>query len=197
MVLTRTVAGLLLLGLAATPGLAQQNKNIRGTIDAFDGKTLQVTTYEGAKVAIAMPADTRVATTKPFSLADVKPGMKLGVTTVTRPADGAQIALEIHPISATARDGLSPHDLKPGSTMNNGNVEATVASSKGTELTLDYKTGKVKVLIVPETAMAQGVPGALSDLKPGEAVYVAVTQDGEKMTAQRAQVSKDGAKPVQ
>ena len=197
MVLSRAFAGLVLLGLAATPGFAQQNRNIRGTIEAFDGSTLRVQTYEGAKVAISFPADTRVATTKPFSLSDVKPGMKLGVTTVTRPSDGAQIALEIHPISATARDGLSPHDLKPGSTMNNGNVEANVAANGGTELTLDYKTGKVKVLIVPETAMAQSAPGELADLKPGEAVFVAVAQEGEKLVAQRAQVSKDGVKPVQ
>jgi hypothetical protein len=202
MVLTRAFAGLVLLGLAATPSLAQQNsslaqqnKNIRGTITAFDGSTLRVDTYEGAKVSISMPADTRIATTKPFSLADVKPGMKLGVTTVTRPSDGAQIALEVHPISATARDGLSPHDLKPGSTMNNGYVEATVAANGATELTLDYKSGTVKVLVVPETAMAQAVPGVLADLKPGEAVFVAVTQEGEKMTATRAQVSKDGVKP--
>ncbi|MDB5641471.1 MAG: hypothetical protein JWN07_788 [Hyphomicrobiales bacterium] len=195
MVMSRAFAGLVLLGLAATPALAQQNKNIRGTIEAFDGSTLKVETYEGAKVSVSMPADVRVSTSKPFSLSDVKPGMKLGVTTVTRPADGAQIALEVHPISATARDGLSPHDLKPGSTMNNGYVEATVGSTGGTELTLDYKSGKVKVLIVPETAMAQAAPGALTDLKAGEAVFVAATQEGEKLVATRAQVSKDGVKP--
>jgi hypothetical protein len=195
MIVSRAFAGLVLLGLAATPAFAQQAKNIRGTIDAFDGSVLKVTTYEGAKVSIAMPADVRVSTSKPFSLSDVIPGLKLGVTTVTRPADGAQIALEIHPISATARDGLSPHDLKPGSTMNNGYVEATVGANGGTEITLDYKSGKVKVLIVPETAMAQAVPGTLADLKAGEAVFVAVTQDGQTMTATRAQVSKDGVKP--
>ena len=106
MIISRAFAGLVLLGLAATPAFAQQAKNIRGTIDAFDGSVLKVTTYEGAKVAISMPADVRVSTSKPFSLSDVTTGMKLGVTTVTRPADGAQIDLEIHPISATARDGL-------------------------------------------------------------------------------------------
>ena len=132
MIISRAFTGLVLLGLAATPAFAQQAKNIRGTIDAFDGSVLKVTTYEGAKVAISMPADVRVSTSKPFSLSDVTTGMKLGVTTVTRPTDGAQIALEIHPISATARDGLSPHDLKPGSTMNNGYVEATVGATGGT-----------------------------------------------------------------
>lgn len=191
----RIIAGLVLLGLAATPSLAQQNKNIRGTIEGFDGSTLRVETWEGAKVAISMPADVRVATTKPFSLAEVKPGMKLGVTTIKRPSDGAAIALEIHPLSATTREGVSPHDLKPGSTMNNGVVEATVTAAGGTELTLDYKSGAVKVLIVPETAMAQSAPGSLADLKAGEAVFVAATQDGEKLTALRAQVSKDGVKP--
>ena len=103
----------------------------------------------------------------------------------------------MRPISATANEGLSPYDLKPDSVMTNGIVEATVSSAQGPELTLNYKTGTVKVLVPPEATLSQPGPGALSDLKAGETIFVAVSREGDKLTALRAQVSKDGIKPTQ
>lgn len=192
----RILVFLALSGFAIAPAAAQQTLNIRGLIQAFDGKVLNVDTFDGRKVTIDVPADLRVTTTKPFSLSEVKPGMKLGVTTVKAP-DGTIIAIDVRPISATASEGLSPYDLKPDSVMTNGIVEATVASSKGPELTLNYKTGTVKVIVPPEATLSQPGPGSLADLKPGETIFVAVTHDGPKLNALRAQVSKDGVKPTQ
>ena len=189
-------AALAATALFAAPALAQQQINIRGIIQSFDGKVLGVETFDGRKVTIDVPADLRVSTTKPFSLSEVKEGMKLGVTTVKAP-DGSTIAIDVRPISATASEGLSPYDLKPDSVMTNGIVEATVTSAKGPELTLNYKSGTVKVLVPPEATLSQPGPGSLADLKTGETVFVAVTHDGPKLNAVRAQVSKDGVKPTQ
>jgi hypothetical protein len=194
--MNRLLTALVLTGLSLAPAFAQQQINIRGTIQSFDGKLLGVDTFDGRKVTIDIPADLRVTTTKPFSLSEVKEGMKLGVTTVKAP-DGTTIAIDVRPISATASEGLSPYDLKPDSVMTNGIVEATVTSAKGPELTLNYKTGTVKVLVPPEATLSQPGPGSLSDLKVGETVFVAVTHDGPKLNALRAQVSKDGVKPTQ
>jgi hypothetical protein len=186
------------IGGLATPGQAQQSQNVRGTIQAFDGKTLTVETFDGRKLVIDAPADLRVATTKPFSLSEVKPGMKLGVVTVKRPSDGATVAIDVRPVSATASEGLAPYDLKPDSVMTNAVVEeATVAASAPAALTLNYKTGTVKVIVPPEATLSQSGPGSLADLKPGETIFVVVAQKGDKLTAQRAQVSKDGVKPTQ
>ena len=188
---------LTVLSLTMGPSLAQQQtQNIRGLIQTFDGQKLDVETFDGRKVSIGVPADLRVTTTKPFSLSEVKPGMKLGVTTVKAP-NGQTIAIDVRPISATANEGLSPYDLKPESVMTNGIVEATVSSTQGPELTLNYKTGTVKVLVPPEATLSQPGPGALSDLKPGETIFVAAAREGDKLTALRAQVSKDGVKPTQ
>ncbi len=192
----KILAAAALLALASTPSFAQQNTNIRGLISSFDGKTLAVETFEGRKLSITAPPDLRVATTKPFTLADIKPGMKLGVTTVKR-ADGATIAIDIRPLAATTNEGLSAWDLRPGSTMTNATVEATVSSTEGPELTLNYKTGVVKVIVPPEAAMSQAVPGALSDLKAGETIFLVAKDEGGQLTALRAQVSKDGVKPTQ
>ncbi len=185
-------------GAFASGGVfAQQNTNVRGTVTAFDGKVISVKSRAGADVQIELPESVNVAATKAITLADIKPGTVLGVTTVKRP-DGAIVAIDVRPLSPTANQGLSPYDLQPGSTMTNAALEGTLESSGGQELTLNYKTGTVKVLVPPGTPMSQSVPGGRSDIKPGETIFVAARpgEDG-KMVAVRVQVSKDGVKPTQ
>jgi hypothetical protein len=187
------------LALLASSGgaLAQQNTNIRGTITGFDGKMLSVDARGAGPVVVEVPEAVNVAITKPFTLADVKPGMVLGVTTINR-ADGKVVAIDVRPIPATANQGLSPHDLAPQSTMTNAAVEATAAGAEGNELTLNYKSGAVTVLVLPGTAMSQAAPGSRADLKVGETVFVSARKaDGGGLTAARVQVSKDGVKPTQ
>ncbi|MDF2118486.1 hypothetical protein PY365_23195 [Roseiarcaceae bacterium H3SJ34-1] len=178
------------------PAQAQQAVvNVRGVITAFDGKAIQIKANDGRAVEVALPEGVNVAATKAFSLADIKPGMMLGVTTVVR--DDKVVAIDVHPIPPVVKPGLSPYDLQPQSTMTNAVLEASAKAANGDELTLDYKTGTVKVLVPPGTPMSQSVPGSREDLKAGETIYVAARDEGGKLTAVRVQVSKDGVKPTQ
>lgn len=190
----------LILGIfafASGGALAQKNVNIRGTITAFDGKVISVNTRDGGAVRVELPDNVAVAGTKAITLADIKPGMPLGVTTIKR-TDGEIVAIDIRPIPATAPLGLSAFDLQPGSTMNNALLEGQAQSSSGSELTLNYKTGMVKVLVPPGTPMSQAIPGNRSDIKPGETIFVAARVDADgKITAARVQVSTNGVKPTQ
>ena len=163
----RTLFCALLLSPLAAPSWAQ-NINWRGTIASFDGKTLGVSLRDGSVVSVDVPESLPIAATERFSLADVKPGMVLGVTTVQR-ADGATVAIDVRPIPTTAPQGLSAYDLQPQSTMTNAVLEAAVASANAHELLLNYKTGSVKVLVPDGTPMSRAVPGARSDLVLGEA----------------------------
>ena len=191
-----------LLGLLYTASsYAQQNVNIRGLVTAFDGKVMSVKTRDGGDVKIDLPETVNVNATKAFTMADIKPGMVMGVTTIKR-ADGATVAIDVRPIPPTAPQGLSPFDLQPGSTMTNAAVEAAVDSKNenagGHELVLNYKTGSVKVLVPPGTPMSQSMPGSRADIKPGETVFVSARAgEGGAFTAVRVQVSKDGVKPTQ
>lgn len=187
-----------LLGLfSAASSYAQQNVNIRGLVTAFDGKVISVKTRDGGDVKIDLPETVNVNASKAFTMADIKPGMVMGVTTIKR-ADGATVAIDVRPIPPTAPQGLSPFDLQPGSTMTNAAVEAAVDSVGGQELVLNYKTGSVKVLVPPGTPMSQSMPGSRSDIKPGETVFVSARAgDSGMFTAVRVQVSKDGVKPTQ
>lgn len=176
---------------------AQQNVNVRGTVTGFDGKLISVNSRDGGAVQVELPDNVNVSTTAPFTLADVKPGMVLGVTTV-KGADGGLIAIDVRPIPPAAPLGLSPFDLRPGSTMTNAIMEGGVAASNGQELTLNYKTGTVKVLVPPGTPMSRAVPGSRADIKPGETIFAAARMgEGGKLVAVRVQVSKDGIKPTQ
>ena len=193
----RTVCIALLGLLSAASSYAQQNVNIRGLVTAFDGKVIDVKTRDGGDVKIALPDTVNVNATKAFTMADIKPGMVMGVTTVKR-ADGATVAIDVRPIPPTAPQGLSPFDLQPGSTMTNAAVEAAVDSVGGQELVLNYKTGSVKVLVPPGTPMSQSSPGNRADIKPGETVFVSARAgEAGTFTAVRVQVSKDGVKPTQ
>jgi hypothetical protein len=192
-----SIAGCIALIGSLAAFAQQQSFNIRGTISAFDGKMLSVKTKSGGDVLVELPEAIKVAATKAFGMNDIKQGMVLGVTTVRR-ADGRVVAIDVRPIPPTAKQGLSPHDLAPDSTMTNASVEGVVAAVGGQELLLNYRTGSVKALVTAATTMSQSAPGSRADLKPGETVYVLARKgEGGALTAVRVQVSKDGIKPTQ
>jgi len=174
-----------------------QNINWRGIIASYDGKVLGVALRDGQKVLVDLPEGLLISTTERFSMADVKPGMVLGVTTINR-ADGAKVAIDIRPISAAAPQGLSAYDLQPQSTMTNAVLEAAVTSLDTHELVLNYKTGSVKVLVPTGTPMSRAAPGVRSDLILGASVYVASRlNETNGYTAVRVQVGKNGVNPTQ
>lgn len=67
---------------------------------------------EGKPVSVTLPESVNVSGTKAITLADLKPGTPLGVTTIKR-ADGQLVAIDVRPIPPTACLGLSPVDLQP------------------------------------------------------------------------------------
>jgi hypothetical protein len=185
--------------LALTGGLAQAQTNVRvrGTIESFDGKVLTVKGRDGKPVVITLADTAAVNATKKITLADIKSGDYVGVTSMKR-ADGTMAALEVHVIPPVVPAGFIPWDLEPGSMMTNANVTAKVSASGGNELTLDYKTGTQKIY-VPDTApVAATEPGDRSLLKPGESIFlIAQSAADGKLSAARVQVSKNGVKPPQ
>jgi hypothetical protein len=172
--------------------------NLRATITAFDGKVLQVKDQTGKDLSVQVPDTLNVQVAKAFGVADIKPGMVLAVTTLSRP-DGSVVALDVRPLGGNANLFSMPYDLAPGSQMNNAKVDsiAAVATTNGTQLMLNYGTGTVNALITPQTTMSQTAPGARTDLKPGETIFARVRMDGANIVAAGIEVSKDGVKPGQ
>jgi len=188
-------AGILLL--AGTVAHAQTSPvRVRGTITGLNGNVLSVKARDGKMLEVNLADNVTVGATKRITLADIKAGDYVGVTSMKRP-DGTMVAVEVHVLPASVPPGSFPWDLEPGSTMTNANVTAKVDSAKGHELTLDFKTGTQKIFVPDNVPVAATEPGDRSMLKPGESVFMVAQSTDGKLTASRVQVSKNGVKPPQ
>ncbi len=191
-----SLAALAIALAAASADAQQKTTRIRGTITAFDGTLLSVKSREGRDLVIELGEKATVAAVKAITLADFKPGDYVGSTTLKRD-DGKMVAVEVHAIPRTVREGYGPWDLLPGSMMTNATVESIAPTAGGQELTLVYKDGSQKILVPPGAAIVTTVAADRSDLKPGEYVWLnaQVGDDGKLSFSGRIQVSKDGVKP--
>jgi hypothetical protein len=183
---------------ALSAGAQEKTQRVRGTIAAFDGKVLSVKSRDGADLSIELTDKATVAAAKSITLADLKQGSYVGVTTLKR-ADGALVALEVHTLPPAVAPGHRPWDLEPGSMMTNANIESVVQAAGGQELTLVYKDGSQKIMVPPGTPIVTTTPADRTFLKPGEFVFLSaeVGADGKLSTAARIQVSHGGVKPPQ
>ena len=140
----------LLLAPAVPMALAQDPPvRVRGTIDRVEGDTYVVKARGGGELKVTLAEKAMVVALIKASLADIKQGSYVGVAGMPQ-ADGSQKALEVHIFPEAMRgtgDGHRGWDLQPSSTMTNGNVEQTAASSDGQVLTLKYKDGEKKIIV--------------------------------------------------
>jgi hypothetical protein len=185
------------LAFVSSTVFAQVVLRVRGTITGIEGDVLSVKTREGRDLRIRMSEKLVVVAAKAIRLEDLKPGEYAGATTRTR-GDGALVALEVHTLPATARQGHFGWDLEPASMMTNGAVGTVGKATGGQELVIQYKEGSQKIIVPPGTPIVTTVDADRSALKTGEYIFTqaAVAADGTT-TTQRITVSKDGVKPPQ
>ena len=180
--------------LVSITSFAQTNVRVRGAITSLDGDVLSVKSRDGKDMKLHLTPDSQVAVAKKTTLADIKPGTYVGVTSLEQ--GGKLVAKEVHLIPPQAPAGHMNWDLLPGSKMTNANLEAVAQASGGNEITLKYKDGEQKILVPSGTPIIAFAPGSRPDLKRGETIWTnaRVESDGRLVT-NRVQVSKDGVKP--
>ncbi|MGD0332528.1 MAG: hypothetical protein ABSA90_04645 [Xanthobacteraceae bacterium] len=189
------------LMVAASMAAAQQppTVRVRGTIESVDGQVINVKGRDGAAITVKLADNAPVRTLVKMSLADVKQGSFVGITAMPQP-DGTQKAVEIHIFPEAMRgtgEGHRPWDLMPNSTMTNANIESAVVSSDGQVLVLKYKDGEKKFIVPANVEVVMFAPGSMSDLKPGEKIFVAAAKklpDGT-LEAPNITVSRNGVYP--
>ncbi len=174
-------------------------RRVRGTIERVDGPSFTVKAREGDELTIHLKENASVTATVSASLADIKPGLYVGIAAMPQP-DGGQRAIEVHIFPEAMRgagDGHRPWDLGRGSTMTNGNIAQQVTSVDGQTLTVKYKDGEKSIAITPQTQIVALQPAATADLKPGQKVFIAAAAklpDGS-FKAARIAFGKDGLAP--
>jgi len=151
-------------------------------------------------VKVKLPDNVMVVALTKASLADIKQGSYVGVAGMPQ-ADGSQKALEVHIFPEAMRgtgDGHRGWDLQPSSTMTNGAVEQTAASADGQVLTLKYKDGEKKIVVMPQTPIVVYVAGEKSELKAGAPIFVsaATKQPDGTLTTPRVNVGRGVAPPM-
>jgi hypothetical protein len=172
---------------------------VRGTITGAEGQTLDVKGRDGAAIKVKLADDIRVLAVDRKTMADVKPGVFVGITAMPQP-DGTQKAVEIHIFPEAMRgtgEGHRPWDLMPNSTMTNASIETAVASSDGEELVLKYKDGEKKFIVPANVEVVMFAPAAVADLKPGEKIFVVARkkQDDGMILAPSIVVGRNGVNP--
>jgi hypothetical protein len=183
----------------APAAFAQEPVRVRGTIERIEGDLYIVKTRAGPEVKVKLGEKPMVVALIKASLADIKQGSYVGVAGMPQ-ADGSQRALEVHIFPEAMRgtgDGHRGWDLQPSSTMTNGAVEQTSASSDGQVLTLKYKDGEKKIVVTPQTPIVVYEPGELSELKPGAPIFIAaaIKQADGTLQTPRINVGRGGAAP--
>ena len=167
--------------LVACTVVAQAPQRVRGTITASAGNAFTV----DGKTQVLVGEKTEIVFTQPITLADIKPGDFLGVTSMKR-ADGTLTAYEVRRFPKPVSPGHRPFDGRDDQTMTNATVGAVVHASSGRELTLTYEGGAQKVVVPENASISTLVPGTRAQLVPGAPVNLTM---GADRVAIRVQVS--------
>ncbi|HEY0220553.1 MAG TPA: hypothetical protein VGC26_12440 [Afipia sp.] len=174
------------------------SSRVRGEIQSVNGDILVVKSRDGTNVMTKMTPDVRVTGVTKITLADVKPGSYIGVTSVPD-ADGKQKATEVHVFPESMRgagEGSRPWDTRPNSSMTNGGLDKTVEGNDGHVLTVKYKDGEKQVVVTPDTELVTFVPAERSELKPGaQIVAFTIRSDDGSLQASRISVGLNGLTP--
>jgi hypothetical protein len=181
---------------------AQQPETVRvrGTIEAVDGAMLTVKSRDNQTFyKVRVSGDAVVRGLVQASLAEIKDNTFIGVSGLPQP-DGSQKALEIHIFPEAMRgtgEGHQPWDLVPNSTMTNAAVAQMVKAVDGDEITVKYKGGEKKIIVLPQTRIVTFVPGDKSELKPGVKIFIAAARKKDDGTLEAGSIAagRDGLPP--
>jgi len=174
-------------------------KPVRGTIDAVNGNSLQITTRQGEKLTVGLTDKTKVNGVSQAKMSDIKPDSFIGTAAVQK-ADGSLKALEVHVFAPDLRgsgEGFNPFESANGqvNTMTNGTVGKLVESN-GRKMTVKYHDKEKTITVPDDVPVVLIAPGDRSLLKPGtKVVLFAMKDDKGQPVARGISAGKDGLTP--
>lgn len=189
----------LLVGAPMASAQDAQKVRVRGSIERVEGDLYIVKARDGSELKVKLADNAKIVALLKASPSDIKAGSYIGVTGMPQP-DGTQRAVEVHIFTEAMRgtgEGHYAWDLRPQSTMTNGNVEQYVVGTDGQTLRIKYKDGEKKIALAPDTAIVVYTPGDKSELKPGAKIFIsaAIKQADGTLEAPRVNVGRDGVEP--
>jgi hypothetical protein len=189
----------LLLSVGAIAAPDNVIKPTRGTIDAVNSNSLEITTRQGEKLSVGLTDNTKVNSVSQAKMSDIKPDSFIGTAAVVQ-ADGRLKALEVHVFAPSLRgsgEGFNPFESADGNvnTMTNGTVGKLV-NSNGRTMTVKVKDQEKTVIVPDDVPVVLITPGDKSLLKAGAKVVLHTAKDDNgKLVARGVSVGKDGLTP--
>lgn len=213
-----------LLGSPGVAMAAPMPERIRGTVEAVDAGAMTVRTIDGTTATLILTKDTKVVAVAKSSLDAITPGSFVGTATKGDDPPRA-LEVHIFPESmrgtgeghrdwdtipdtlagtGRAKSAMTNGTVKAAaapaprvkSAMTNGTVAKSAAAGGDQTLTLTYGDGGSKTVAVsPQTPIVAYEPTDQSAIRSGAKVMVLAERDGDKVTAVRAMVGKDGVTP--
>jgi hypothetical protein len=193
----------ILIAAVTAPAFAQAPPavpliRVRGTVEKFDDHTLTVKSRDGSAVTVALAPDFSVRAVVAKSLADIKPGDKVGITSV-KGSDDIRRAIEVHIFPAsmtTVRLRELPWDLRPHSLMTNATVAEVTGPAQGRVIKVTLNGKESEITVPSGTPIVTYGPGDADLLKPGAAVFVIARKQADgSLTAATVTAEKNGVKP--
>jgi hypothetical protein len=171
---------------------------IRGTVENIQGHTLTVKSRDGEPVTVTLAPNFTVRAVIAEKLSDIKPGERVGITSVKAP-DGGRQAVEVHIFPAdlaNVRMGEFPWDLGADSRMTNAPVAAVTVVPQGRTLTLSLNGQERQITVPPGTPIVTYAPATAALLKPGAAVFVIARKGPDGiLTGLSVTAEQNGVKP--
>lgn len=198
-----TALSRLSLVLALTfPALATAQQappmRIRGAVEKLEARILTIKSSDGALVTVHLAPDFKVRTVVAQTLADIKPGEKVGITSIRAP-DGVRRAIEIHifpPDLRNVRTGEFPWDRGSDSLMTNAQVAEVDAAPQGGKIKISLNGKDSEIAVASDTPIVTYAPGDPALLKPGAAVFVIARKETNgDLSAATVTAEKNGVKP--
>jgi hypothetical protein len=148
---------------------AAGGSNVSGSIDAINGRTLSVTTNTGAK-EVQLGDDTRIEKEGRGTVADLLPGLSVGITGRPDGANLTAVSIRIFPAAQGTRPGQFP---MTGAQAGNIMTNSVIDSFDGSTLTVSAAGQSYQIRVPSDAEVLKPVPASLSDLTTGTRVLAA------------------------
>jgi hypothetical protein len=219
-----TLAGL--LALPHTVHAAPKVERVRGTIETVEPDKVSIRTIDGQTETVTLTPQTRYASLVRSSLSAITDGSFIGTATKgDNPPTALEVHIFPESMRGTGeghRDWDTIPDTLAGgarvkSAMTNGTVKTssgagprvksamtngTVASRAGaggaTTLVVTYgKDQSLTILVPPQAPIVAYEPADRAIVQAGGKIFLTAERDGDKLTAVRVAVGRDGLTPPQ